>query len=171
MSVTYFIDPRDRKRSLMNRQKPLCSGAQTGFKCRHYWTTITKLDVLNPLSLKQGEKTRRCLIIAPEIIELGDGGQEQAVFCDRYEKDQNRPYDPSFEEGYKPLTQEEVDELDALSDEEAEAQYQAGDDEDDVAADVEKLVDEVEKKAEEVYQRTLTVAQVAGIDAPKKVDE
>jgi adenylosuccinate synthase len=46
MSATYFVDPRDRKRSLMLRQKPLCSGAQTGFKCKHYWSTITKLDVL-----------------------------------------------------------------------------------------------------------------------------
>lgn len=122
MSVTYFVDPRDRKRSLMNRQKPLCSGAQTGFKCKHYWSTITKLDVLNPLALKEGEKTRRCLIVAPEIIELGDGGQEQAVFCDRYEKDNNRPHDPSFEDDYDPLTQEEIDELDALSDEELDAQ-------------------------------------------------
>ena len=106
----------------MNRQKPLCSGAQTGFKCKHYWSTITKLDVLNPLALKEGEKTRRCLIVAPEIIELGDGGQEQAVFCDRYEKDNNRPHDPSFEDDYDPLTQEEIDELDALSDEELDAQ-------------------------------------------------
>lgn len=106
----------------MLRQKPMCSGAQTGYKCKHYWSTITKLDVLNPLSLKQGEKTRRCLVIAPEIIELGDGGQEQAVFCDRYVQDANRPFDPSFEDGYDPLSQEEIDELNALSDEEVDAQ-------------------------------------------------
>jgi hypothetical protein len=153
MSVTYFVDPRDRKRSLMMRQKPLCSGAQTGFKCKHYWSTITKLDVLNQLSLKQGEKTRRCLVIAPEIIELGDGGQEQAVFCDRYEADRTRPFDASFEDGYQPLTQAEVDELDALTDEE-------------VDAEIEKYVNNVADKAEVVYQRTLTVAQVAGLEDP-----
>ena len=153
MSVTYFVDPRDRKRSLMMRQRPMCSGAQTGFKCKHYWSTITKLDVLNQLSLKQGEKTRRCLVIAPEIIELGDGGQEQAVFCDRYEADKSRPFDPSFEDGYQPLTQAEVDELDALTDEEVEAE-------------IEKYVNDVADKAEVVYQRTLTVAQVAGLEDP-----
>lgn len=135
MSVTYFIDPRDRKRSLMLRQKPLCSGAQTGYKCKHYWSTITKLDVLNPLSLKQGEKTRRCLVIAPEIIELGDGGQEQAVFCDRYITDVDRPFDPSFEDGYSPLTQEEIDELNDLSDEEVDAQDHAVDVDVDADAD------------------------------------
>lgn len=153
MSVTYFVDPRDRKRSLMMRQKPLCSGAQTGFKCQHYWSTITKLDVLNQLSLKQGEKTRRCLVIAPEIIELGDGGQEQAVFCDRYEADKNRPFDSSFEDGYQPLTQAEVDELDALTDEQIEAE-------------IEQYVNNVADKVEVVYQRTLTVAQVAGLEDP-----
>ncbi len=162
MSVTYFVDPRDRKRSLMMRQKPLCSGAQTGHKCKHYWSTITKLDVLNPLSLKQGEKTRRCLVIAPEIIELGDGGQEQAVFCDRYVADRDRPFDPSFEDGYEPLTQKEIDELDALSDEDVD---------DDDEGDLDTLVSAVEKQAENVYQRTLTVAQVAGIANPSKVDE
>jgi hypothetical protein len=160
--VTYFVDPRDRKRSLMMRQKPLCSGAQTGHKCKHYWSTITKLDVLNPLSLKQGEKTRRCLVIAPEIIELGDGGQEQAVFCDRYVADRDRPFDPSFEDGYEPLTQKEIDELDALSDEDVD---------DDDEGDLDTLVSAVEKQAENVYQRTLTVAQVAGIANPSKVDE
>lgn len=158
MSVTYFVDPRDRKRSLMMRQKPLCSGAQTGFKCRHYWSTITKLDVLNPLSLRQGEKTRRCLVIAPEIIELGDGGQEQAVFCDRYVADQDRPFDPSFEDFYEPLTQKEIDELDALSDEEADAAAEDDDDE-----QIEALVEETQKKADEIYRRTLTVAQLAGV--------
>ena len=156
MSVTYFVDPRDRKRSLMMRQKPLCSGAQTGFKCKHYWSTITKLDVLNPLSLKQGEKTRRCLVIAPEIIELGDGGQEQAVFCDRYVADQDRPFDPSFEDGYEPLTQKEIDELDALSDEEVDEEIESDE-------QLEALVDQVQEKANEVYRRTLTVAQIAGI--------
>lgn len=172
MSVTYFIDPRDRKRSLMMRQKPLCSGAQTGHKCKHYWSTITKLDVLNPLSLKQGEKTRRCLVIAPEIIELGDGGQEQAVFCDRYVADLERPFDASFEDGYQPLTQKEIDELDALSDEDVDADDDGEDDEgEDDEGDLDTLVSAVEKKADEVYRRTLTVAQVAGIVDPMKVDE
>ena len=157
MSVTYFIDPKDRKKSLMMRQKPLCSGAQTGFKCKHYWSTITKIDSLNQIALRQGEKTRRCLVIAPEIVELGDGGQEQAVFCDRYVADQARPYDPSFE-GYKPLSQKQIDELDALEV-----------DEDDEDVDLDALVSAVEKKADDVYQRTLTVAQVAGIDDPSKV--
>lgn len=156
MSATYFVDPRDRKRSLMLRQKPLCSGAQTGFKCKHYWSTITKLDVLNSLSLKQGEKTRRCLVVAPEIIELGDGGQEQAVFCDRYVSDTNRPFDASFEDGYEPLTQAEINELDALTDEQV-------DEEDADDEDLDALVTDVEKKADEVYRRTLAVAQVAGI--------
>lgn len=168
MSVTYFVDPRDRKRSLMMRQKPLCSGAQTGHKCKHYWSTITKLDVLNPLSLKQGEKTRRCLVIAPEIIELGDGGQEQAVFCDRYAPDHDRPFDASFEDGYEPLTQEEINQLDALSDEEVDGDGDGGGDDD---ADLDTLVSAVDKKAEEVYQRTLTVAQVAGISTPKKIED
>jgi hypothetical protein len=140
----------------MLRQKPLCSGAQTGFKCKHYWSTITKLDVLNSLSLKQGEKTRRCLVVAPEIIELGDGGQEQAVYCDRYVSDTNRPFDSSFEDGYEPLTQAEINELDALTDEQV-------DEEDADDEDLEDLVTDVEKKADEVYRRTLAVAQVAGI--------
>ena len=167
MSVTYFVDPRDRKRSLMMRQKPLCSGAQTGFKCRHYWSTITNLDVLNPLSLKQGEKTRRCLVIAPEIIELGDGGQEQAVFCDRYVADQDRPFDPSFEDGYEPLTQKEIDELDALSDEEVDE-----DEDEEIESDeqLEALVEETQKKADEIYRRTLTVAQLAGVTPVKNED-
>jgi len=168
VSVTYFIDPRDRKRSLMMRQKPLCSGAQTGHKCKHYWSTITKLDVLNPLSLKQGEKTRRCLVIAPEIIELGDGGQEQAVFCDRYTPDHDRPFDASFEDDYKPLTQKEIDELDALSDEDVDGDE---DDAEDDEGDLDTLVSAVEKQADAVYKRTLTVAEVAGIANPKTVDE
>jgi len=170
MSATYFVDPRDRKRSLMLRQKPLCSGAQTGFKCKHYWSTITKLDVLNSLSLKQGEKTRRCLVVAPEIIELGDGGQEQAVYCDRYVSDTTRPFDSSFEDGYEPLTQAEINELDALTDEQVDEEDADDDDE-----DLEALVTDVEKKADEVYRRTLAVAQVAGIGvdalAPADADE
>lgn len=132
MSVTYFVDPNDEKKSLMMRQKPLCSGAQTGFKCKHYWSTITKIDSLNQLALMQGEKTRRCLIIAPEIVELGDGGKEQAVFCDRYVADHERPYDPSFE-GYKPLTQEQIDALDAADvpdDDDADDDEEVDDEED-----------------------------------------
>jgi hypothetical protein len=152
----------------MMRQKPLCSGAQTGHKCKHYWSTITKLDVLNPLSLKQGEKTRRCLVIAPEIIELGDGGQEQAVFCDRYTPDHDRPFDPSFEDGYQPLTQAEIDELDALSDEDVDGDE---DDAEDDEGDLDTLVSAVEKQADAVYKRTLTVAEVAGIADPKTVAE
>ena len=161
MSVTYFIDPKDRKRSLMLRQKPLCNGAQTGHKCKHYWSTIAKIDSLNVTALKNGEKTRRCLVIAPEIVELGDNGQEQAVFCDRYIADPDRLFDPSFED-YKPLTQKEIDAVDDLEvDEDAE----------DDDADLDTLVSAVEKQADAVYRRTLTVAEVAGIANPKTVDD
>jgi hypothetical protein len=161
MSVTYFIDPKDRKRSLMLRQKPLCNGAQTGQKCKHYWSTIAKIDSLNVTALKNGEKTRRCLVIAPEIVELGDNGQEQAVFCDRYVADPDRLFDPSFED-YKPLTQKEIDAVDDLEvDEDAE----------DDDADLDTLVSAVEKQADAVYRRTLTVAEVAGIANPKTVDD
>lgn len=79
--------------------------------------------------------------------------QEQAVFCDRYAPDKNRPFDASFEDGYQPLTQAEVDELDALTDEEVEAE-------------IEEYVNSVADKAEVIYQRTLTVAQVAGLEDP-----
>jgi hypothetical protein len=159
--VTYFIDPKDRKRSLMLRQKPLCNGAQTGHKCKHYWSTIAKIDSLNVTALKNGEKTRRCLVIAPEIVELGDNGQEQAVFCDRYIADPDRLFDPSFED-YKPLTQKEIDAVDDLEvDEDAE----------DDDADLDTLVSAVEKQADAVYRRTLTVAEVAGIANPKTVDD
>jgi hypothetical protein len=147
----------------MLRQKPLCNGAQTGQKCKHYWSTIAKIDSLNVTALKNGEKTRRCLLIAPEIVELGDNGQEQAVFCDRYVADPDRLFDPSFED-YKPLTQREIDAVDDLEvDEDAEDAEDEG--------DLDTLVSAVEKKADQVYQRTLTVAQVAGIANPSKVDD
>ena len=175
MSVTYFIDPKDRKRSLMLRQKPLCNGAQTGHKCKHYWSTIAKIDSLNVTALKNGEKTRRCLVIAPEIVELGDNGQEQAVFCDRYVADPDRLFDPSFED-YKPLTQREIDAIDDLEIDDAEddaAEDDAAEDDaaEDDAADLDTLVSAVEKQADAVYKRTLTVAEVAGIANPKTVDD
>ena len=164
MSVTYFIDPKDRQRSLMMRQKPLCNGAQTGQKCKHYWSTIAKIDSLNVTALKNGEKTRRCLLIAPEIVELGDNGQEQAVFCDRYVADPDRLFDPSFED-YKPLTQREIDAVDDL-----EVDDEGGD-EGGEEGDLDALVSAVEKQADAVYRRTLTVAEVAGIVDPNKIDE
>ena len=46
---------------------------------------------------------------------LGDGGHEQAVFCDRYVADLDRPYDPSFE-GYNPLSQKEIDAMSTVPD-------------------------------------------------------
>lgn len=54
------------------------------------------------------------------------------------------------------MTQAEINELDALTDEQV-------DEEDADDEDLEDLVTDVEKKADEVYRRTLAVAQVAGI--------
>ena len=108
--MQYHIDPEAEKRSLMLKQQSVCNGEASGFACKHYWTVIMKVDAQNPDHLRVGEKVRRCLVIAPEIIELGDGTKELAVHCSRYEEDRNRPYDPSFEE-YNPLSPEEINEL------------------------------------------------------------
>ena len=110
--MQYHIDPEAEKKSLMLKQPAVCNGEATGFACKHYWTVIMRVDVQNPDHLRTGEKVRRCLVIAPEIVELGDGTKELAVHCSRYAKDANRPYDASFEE-YKPMSPEEVDSLEA----------------------------------------------------------
>jgi hypothetical protein len=108
--MQYHIDPNAEKRSVMLKQPSFCNGEATGFACKHYWTVIMRVDVQNPDHLRTGEKVRRCLVIAPEIIELGDGTRELAVHCSRYEQDTNRPYDPDFEE-YNPMSPEEIDAL------------------------------------------------------------
>ena len=108
--MQYYIDPEAEKRSLMNKQPAMCNGEATGFACKHYWTVVMRVDVQNPDHLRTGEKVRRCLVIAPEIVELGDGTKELAVHCSRYVKDNNRPYDESFEE-YNPMSPEEVESL------------------------------------------------------------
>ena len=108
--MQYYIDPEAEKRSLMNKQPAVCNGEATGFACKHYWTVVMRVDVQNPDHLRTGEKVRRCLVIAPEIVELGDGTKELAVHCSRYVKDNNRPYDASFEE-YNPMSPEEVESL------------------------------------------------------------
>lgn len=108
--MQYHIDPNAEKRSVMLKQPSLCNGEATGFACKHYWTVIMRVDVQNPDHLRTGEKVRRCLVIAPEIIELGDGTRELAVHCSRYEQDTSRPYDPAFEE-YNPMSPEEIQDL------------------------------------------------------------
>jgi len=108
--MQYHIDPEAEKRSLMNKQPAVCNGEATGFACKHYWTVIMRVDAQNPDHLRTGEKVRRCLVIAPEIVELGDGTKELAVHCSRYVKDASRPYDPGFEE-YNPLSPEEIEAL------------------------------------------------------------
>lgn len=111
----YFEDPEAEKRSLMMKQKAFCNGEATGYCCKHYWTVVMKVDVQNPDHLKTGEKVRRCLVIAPEIVELGDGTKELAVHCSKYVMDSDRPYDAEFEE-YKPLAPDEVTSLESGED-------------------------------------------------------
>ena len=90
----------------MLKQKRLCNGESTGFQCKHYWAFRTLLDVDNPDHLRKGENARRCLVQLGEFFEMGDGGSEMAVYCNRFEPSE-RPHDPEFE-SFKPMTPEEI---------------------------------------------------------------
>jgi len=101
-----FVDPDAAKRSLMLKQKRLCNGESTGIQCKHYWAFRTLIDVDNPDHLRKGENARRCLVQSGQYFEMGDGGGEMAVYCNRFEEG-HVPFDPDFE-SYDPMTPEEI---------------------------------------------------------------
>jgi hypothetical protein len=113
VGITILEDPADKRRSLMLQQKTVCDGQSTGFECVHYTALAVKMDVPNPHHLKQGEVFRLCLKIpgkGGEVLELGDGGQDMAVYCNQY-CPSDRPYNHEFNKDYEPLAPEEAEAL------------------------------------------------------------
>ncbi len=109
MSLHFTEDPVARKKSLMLKQKTCCNGEATGYQCKYYWNLIKKIDVPNPDHIRNGEKLRFCLVDPAEVTDLGEGGVDMAVYCNRFENS-SLPYDSSFEV-YNPLSPEEVEGL------------------------------------------------------------
>lgn len=100
-------NPEEDKISLMNKQKCLCNGEETGKQCQHYWVFIHKVESNNPASLRMGEVKRVCLISSAYPIEMAS--DEMAVMCNMYQSS-NRDYTPETEQ-YNPVTPEEYKKL------------------------------------------------------------
>ena len=99
-------NPESDKKSLMMRHVPLCSGAQTGRQCKHYWGMVKRVDSDNKVALRDGEKLRFCLLDTADTTFLGDGGMDMPHYCTQYVSS-SRKYDPKYED-YNPLTPEEI---------------------------------------------------------------
>jgi hypothetical protein len=125
-------DPEAEKRSLMMARKALCNGQQTGRSCVHYWVHAEKVESNNPDNLRIGEVFRVCAPMGTSPTLGNEMSESQlATRCNRYEprklplfkrvlKVLRFPvadpgaYDPEVED-YKPLTAEEIRELQAGS--------------------------------------------------------
>jgi len=93
-------------KSAMRQLPALCNGEKTGFQCTHYWALAVKMDAQNPENLRRGEAMRYCTAVVGDRLDLGDGGAEMAVDCNRFEPS-DRAYDAAFEV-FNPMTPEEA---------------------------------------------------------------
>lgn len=98
-------DPKARERSLMYKNPTVCDGQRDGKQCRHYWFSISRIDVINPDEIRRGRKDRFCILLGTPY-SMGDGSSEMATYCNQYEPGSN-DYDPTFAVN-TPMTEEEV---------------------------------------------------------------
>lgn len=101
-------DPKARERSLMYKIPTVCDGQRDGKQCKHYWMSISRIDVVNPDELRSGRKDRFCILLGTPY-SMGDGGSEMATYCNQYEPGLY-DHDPSKAIN-NPMTEQEVLEL------------------------------------------------------------
>lgn len=101
-------DPNAKKRSKMMQQKSMCNGEATGFCCAHYWWQVTKVESNNADILVRGETQRACLLVQGMYLKMEE--YELAVDCNKYQKDEGRPFKKEEEE-YAPISPEDYKEL------------------------------------------------------------
>lgn len=82
-------DPKARERSLMYKNPTVCDGQRDGKQCKHYWFSISRVDVINPDELRSGRKDRFCILLNTPF-PMGEGASEMAIYCNQYEPG---PYD------------------------------------------------------------------------------
>lgn len=98
-------DPKARERSLMYKNPTVCDGQRDGKQCKHYWFSISRIDVINPDELRRGRKDRFCILLGTPY-SMGDGSSEMATYCNQYDPS-DKDYDPVFAIN-NPMTEEEV---------------------------------------------------------------
>ena len=76
--------------------KPLCSGEGTGCQCVHYWTLVHPSEAVRSADDNTVRRRRLCTYL-DDPDDLGVGGAEMPVHCNRYEAS-TRLYDKTFEE-------------------------------------------------------------------------
>lgn len=98
-------DPEARKRSLMYKNPTVCDGQKDGKQCKHYWFSISRIDVVNPDELRSGRKDRFCILLGTPF-SMGEGAGEMATYCNQYVPG---PFDYDAEKAVnKPMTEEEI---------------------------------------------------------------
>lgn len=98
-------DPKARERSLMYKNPTVCDGQRDGKQCKHYWFSISRIDVINPDELRRGRKDRFCILLG-NPYSMGDGSSEMATYCNQYDPS-DKDYDPTFAVN-QPMTEDEV---------------------------------------------------------------
>lgn len=112
----------------MLQKKPVCTGAATGYQCKHYWLRFAPVVANNPDMVRDGERGRACLLSEAFLPEFDS--QDTPTYCNRYEPRPAPglvnivrralgaggfvPYARDKEE-YNPLTPEQIRELQEAS--------------------------------------------------------
>lgn len=106
--IEYRNNEEDRRKSLQNRQKPLCNGKATGWQCKYFWSMVLPIDSFNQTVVKHGERSRLCILIdtADGMRLQGPTEPEMPCYCNQYVPSTKR-YDPELEE-FNPLSPEEI---------------------------------------------------------------
>ena len=122
--MTGFIDdPLAAKRSLMKAKGCICTGQQTGRKCKFYWRLVRSAESHNPDNLKDGERVRICMRPFPgfEGIEMDE--DKLPLRCSEFVPLKRPWWKPwgedkgvfnPHEEEYIPLKPEEIRKLQAV---------------------------------------------------------
>lgn len=126
--MAFHYDPEAEKRSLMLKQKALCSGEKHGRSCVFYWTHVEKVESANADNLRRGEIYRACCFPGTgSTLHVHEMSASQlATECNQFKPRKlpilQRPlawvglkadpgkYDPNYE-AYDPLTPEEIRKL------------------------------------------------------------
>lgn len=119
--MAFIDDPEAEKRSLMAAQKPICTGAATGRRCKHYVAVVVRVESANPDNLRLGERMHACLLPGPGDFWEWGGERGIPVKCSGY-KPYPKPllpwredvgvYDAELTE-YKPLDPVQIQRLQA----------------------------------------------------------
>lgn len=91
--VDLYDSIEGQSKSLMHKQRVLCNGEASGIPCKHYWTLVQIASSAVPTHMKNGERTRSCILLPNDPQVMDEGREGMAASCNRYEPDQSPHYD------------------------------------------------------------------------------